>query len=490
MKLLIDTNVLIPLEPTRPEDVKDNTGRVADLVRVAGEGRHQIYVHPAAKADIDRDTDDARRKMRHVLYAKYPELPNPPRISASFESSIGTAEVGSNDWVDHLLICAVAADAADFVVTEDRGLRAKAKRLALRDRVLSIEETTALLRDLSEQIPSPPPAVNAVRPHVIDLADPILSSLRGDYAGFDDWFKKARRQHRPTLVIEDVANRRLAALCIVNNEERDVPEGLSGKVLKICTFKVSADYNGYKYGELLLKALFDHGYANAYDWAFVTVFEKHDTLIELFEDFGFGGLTGKTDCGELILAKRLRPLDGECASLAPLEFHIKYGPRHFRQDAPWFLIPIKPEFCRVLFPETEQQITMFDGQHPFGNALRKAYLCHSPTKSLPPGAVLVFYRSQEQKGVVAVGICESTCVSSSPAEILRLVGKRTVYNSKDVDDMVKKPVLAILFRQSRILAPAIRSDELVGNDVMKRPPQSIMALGPEGIEWLKRRLVM
>jgi len=52
----------------------------------------------------------------------------------------------------------------------------------------------------------------------------------------------------------------------------------------------------------------------------------------------------------------------------------------------------------TLFPATVAVET-----HPFGNALRKAYLCHASTRRLEPGAPLLFYRSKDEKAVFVVG---------------------------------------------------------------------------------------
>ena len=107
MKFLIDTNIFIPLEPTRFFDVEGSTNKVTEFVKLSAVSGHQIYVHPAERADLKRDKDEERRKLREILFNKYPSLPQPPPIPPSLESILGYAEPESNNWVDHQLIAAL-----------------------------------------------------------------------------------------------------------------------------------------------------------------------------------------------------------------------------------------------------------------------------------------------------------------------------------------------------------------------------------------------
>jgi hypothetical protein len=260
-------------------------------------------------------------------------------------------------------------------------------------------------------------------------------------------------------------------------------------VLKLCSFKVAAHSNGYRFGELLLKTVFDYGVTNRYDWVFAAVFEKYTSIIELFEQFGFSHLRQRTHLGELVLAKPLTPEAEPRRQLTPLAYHVRYGPHYFwPSGVPWYVLPIQPRFASTLFPESASQATLFPGRHPSGNALRKAYLCHSPTRSIQPGAVLAFYRSRSERGIVVIGVVENTLVWTSSIEIARTVGKRTVYSLREIERLCRQPVLVILFRQSRVLRPGISFKELIEAKVLSRGPQSITMLDLEAVEWLQQRI--
>ena len=487
MKFLIDTNIFIPLEPVAHADLEAGTPAAIEFARLASETGNQLYVHPVTRVDIRRDVDDVRRKVREILFKKYPRLPNPPPISSSLEQVLGRTEPQTNEWVDNHLISALEVDAVDFLVTEDRSLRKKARRLGLEDRVATVAEALSILRDLYDIAPMPPPAVQAVKAHTLNEADPIFKSFREDYPGFDAWLTKCKREHRQTWVIE-VEPPRLAAVSIVKRE-KSVDFGVAGKILKLCSFKVSEEHNGFRFGELLLKTAFDYASANRYEWIYVTVFDKYGNLIRLLEDFGFQDMGQRTNLGELILAKPMSFTEADRDSHTPLEFNIRYGPFATKiKGVPAFVVPIKPKYHRLLFPETEQQLELMPGRQPFGNSIRKAYLSNAAIRTIARGANLLFYRSEDIRSVTCLGVVEDTLVSNSAIEIARCVGKRTVYKFAEIEALCQKEVLAILFRQSRVLKEPIPLKELIANGVLSAAPQSILTVPEGATEWLQTRL--
>ena len=476
MKLLVDTNIVIPLEPTSAE-LHANTAAAAELHALAVHVGAQLYVHPASTADLRRDRDEDRRLARQQLIQKYPALPDPPS-DASVVPVIGSAPPHSNDWVDHQLLASLNADAVDALITEDRDIFRKARLLRLEDRVFTIAAAVAYLTTLFERTPQPPPAVIHTKAHTLDSHDPIFDSFRSDYAPyFDEWLRRCKREHRTTWLIN--GDDRHAAFAIVN-EETNPSERIGKRTLKICSLKVADSYRGFRYGELLLKTVFAYADENGYEWIFVTVFQKYSDLIGLFEDFGFT-VDGTTSLGELRLAKPTRhaaPLNTDLDSYA---YNVRFGPAAVSRDAPIYIVPIQPRYSDILFPETAPQHTLFAGTLPFGNGIRKAYLCNGSIRSIQQGNLLCFYRSQSGQGIIATGVVERTLVSQDAEVIARVVGKRTVYSLAAIKELCRSEVLAILFRQSRILHTDVGS--LMTHSVIKRAPQSIMRVRG-GVEWL------
>ena len=485
MKFLIDTNIYIPLEPAGFDDLEAAAPEVTKFFRLVSGAEHQIYVHQEMRLDFKRDANEDRRKLREILFNKYPCLPNPPSISPKLEAILCRAETGSNDWVDNNLLAALEADAVDYVVSEDRGLHKKAARLGLQNRVATAIEAISIIQNLFDITPPSPPAVRAIFTHELNEDHAIFRSLRRDYPDFDKWLKKCKREHRQAWAIK--VDGSLAAFCIVKLEESAYD--MRGKILKICSFKVSEEHYGFRFGELLLKTVFDYAHSNKYDLLYITLFDKYENLVGFLEDFGFRRADFKTELGELILIKPLLFTEVVRDSMDPLEFNIRYGPFATKvKDVPAFIIPIQPQYHRILFPEAEKQNELWPGTHPFGNSIHKAYLSNAAIRTVTQGATLLFYRSQDIHRVTILGVVEDTLASSLPNEIARFVGKRTEYKFTQIEKLCQRDTLAILFRQSRILKSPISVHELITNGALSAAPQSILKIPKEAFKWLQHRL--
>jgi len=346
MKLLIDTNIFIPLEPTAEGDMGPGTEPAVRFASRAQAFGCTLFVHPSIREDVDRDKDDRRRRLRTQTFQKYAQLPDPPPITPDLEAVVGAAVPQSNDWVDNLLLAALRSNATDWLVSEDGGIHKKAKRLQLADRVFRIREALAALEQLFG-VPRPPPAVRGVKVHAINRADPIFDSIRLDYAGFDGWLDKCALEHRQAWIVETDGH--YGGLTIVNHERTQL-YGQSGTVLKICTLKVSDRHNGFRYGELLLKTVFDFAVKRGFDHLFVEVFEKHETLVALLSEFGFEPLAQRTTRGELVLAKPMKP-DAAARSMSGLDMHRRFGPHAVRLDGTLSLARgMGPRLARTMGP--------------------------------------------------------------------------------------------------------------------------------------------
>lgn len=485
MRLLIDTNVLIALEPVMLLDRESGLPNAAELTRLASVQGHQLCLHPETTRDLSRDKDVTRVAIRRELLAKYVLLDAPPPITAHLENVVGRAEPDSNDWVDHALLAALLGDAVDYLVSEDRGIHAKARRLELDNRVLTVNETLTVLRDLYDTTPETLPAVTAVSCHQLDASDPIWESFRAEYSGFDDWLTGCKRSGRPARVIE--VGGRYAGIAILKTDQQPTEYGLFGKTLKLCSLKVCDDFNGQRYGELLLRSVFDHAIENSYANIVVTVYPHHWLLVNLLESFGFlEHMTTAT--GEQVRVKRLQPTEREMTELDNLELNIRFGPRVARfAPGQTFIVPIQPVFHRLLFPELE--MPALDGCRPCGNSLRKAYLSHSGIRSVKPGAVLLFYRSDDWRAVDVIGVVEDTLRSGDVDVVARFVGKSTVFDYDSIRRFCDQgETLALRFRQ----AVTLRSDsrlsfaKLKEQGVIRDAPITIHAI-VGGEEWLSRQ---
>jgi GNAT superfamily N-acetyltransferase len=489
MKILVDTNVLIALEPVG-SDLEPLTLIAAEFLGLAAAGGHLVVRHSAQDVDRANDRNEARRRARDVLLAKYPLLPKVRSMPPELEAVLGSYLLGSNDWVDNQLIGALEANAVDFLVTEDAGIHRKGRRAGLGDRIFRVADVRDMLRTFLDEPPPAPPAVRWMRATEIQERDPIFDSVRADYDDFDRWLAKCRVETRDVAIIEDEAGA-YAAVCIVTRKSDKF--ATHGRFLKVCQFKVDDRYRGRRYGELLLKAMFEYRRTNGYDFAYVTAFERQDGLIRLFEDFGFSRWVERSPRGEVVLVKGFRASETDRETTTPLDFHVRFGPPALNPDPrQTFVVPIQPEFHRLLFPDAESQLSLGlrldELDRPFGNSLRKAYLCHAQVRALAPGATLLFYRSHDLKALTCVGVVERSSREDDVTEIARIVGKRTVYSYQQIEELAAKPVLTILFRQDRILEVPIPLADMVQAQLLSAHPQSITTIKEEGFQWMMGRI--
>ena len=129
------------------------------------------------------------------------------------------------------------------------------------------------------------------------------------------------------------------------------------------------------------------------------------------------------------------------------------------------------------------------GTESCGNTLRKAYLCNASIKQLEPGDILLFYRSQELRGVTALGVVEQTLRTADTEELARCARKRTVYEMPDIEAKTAKgSALGILFRHAPILKKRILLKTLIEAGLVKAAPQSIVQMKPETNSWIRDHL--
>lgn len=218
--------------------------------------------------------------------------------------------------------------------------------------------------------------------------------------------------------------------------------------MKLCTFKVDPKARGKKLGERLLYIAFDYCVKNDLDWVYLHTFgEEQKTLVGLCTDYGFSSL-GKYKQDDVYI-KPMKLRDDDCNSLESL---IKYYP-YFQdnESVQKFIIPIQPQFHEDLFPDfSNMKGTLFEKDQSLytcqGNTIKKAYLCHAKIKTIRKGDIILFYRSKDRKSIQCMGIVEDVLFSENIDEVFPAIAKRTVYKYSDIQNILKKRTLVILFR--------------------------------------------
>ena len=90
------------------------------------------------------------------------------------------------------------------------------------------------------------------------------------------------------------------------------------------------------------------------------------------------------------------------------------------------------------------------------------------------------YRSIGFKQITSIGVVESIHTRiTNLDEIVRLVGKRTIYSRNEIEKMAENPTTVILFFHISHLPSPIGFNELKEIGALSSPPQSIGAINEE-----------
>lgn len=483
-RLLFDTNVFYACVDISPSRRHPDADRATRLLELANRHSCEVWLAAATHRDIDRTGSSSLREASRLRMRQWSIL-DPLEVPQGLISRARyTKPLSPNDDVDSHMLAAIYANAADFLISQDKRLLGHAEKAGLGNRVMTIQGGIELLERLFDE-PTTFPTVRQLKGYQLNSHDPLFESLRSEYNGFDVWLQKVQREHRDCLVIGD-SPEGMEGLTILKTET-DQPHGLEGRVLKVCTFKVAEHAVGAKRGELLLKSTFGYARSGNYERVYVEVLPHHEDLIFLLDAFGFRDLGRRTPRGEIALVKDLCPTSND-ASVHPLEFNRRFGPFAVLVSKP-FVIPIQPRWHRVLFPEASRQQGMF-GTTAAGNAILKAYLTRSKATTLTIGSTILFYRSKDARAVTAIGVIEDLYRSTDPSVIRQFVGQRTVYTDSQIRQLCRNTsVLAILFRHDRLLLEPWSFHTLIDNNVLKGPPQTVQKVIDKGaLEWIRNNL--
>ena len=487
-KYLIDTNVFIGLEDNH--EISPELSALTSLASKHGVG---LFVHEAAWDDIGRDKNKKRRRISLSKANKFQRLGKIHGLSEDELSEHFGPLHKQNDVVDAKLLHFLKIGAADFLVTEDRGLHGRARRYSpnLSGRILYIADAVMLLKTTYEPVDVPISFVQEVDAYQIPPGDKIFDSLREGYPEFDDWWQnKCVASHRKCWVVHDGG---LAGLVVRKDETADDTDAklAANKILKVCTFKVRPEKRGMKLGELLLKKVLWFAQANHYDLVYLTTYPEQQVLIDLLEYFGFQN-TGERENGEStyekILSKDRLVSDPDYSYF---EIARLYYPRFCTEPSvSAYVIPIQEAFHNKLFPELNKTVNKDEfygigiGDEPKepGNTIRKVYLCRAPANISEPGALLFFYKVKSEnppsQSITTVGIFEDMTLAHSTDELRNLVGGRSVYSDKQLVNWRAhfRPVKVINYLLAGYVKPTIGLNKLIDKGIINGPPQSIIRL--------------
>ena len=283
----------------------------------------------------------------------------------------------------------------------------------------------------------------------INLNDPFFDSLKADYPGsatstsFIKWFRKKTDQGERALVFED--DQGIGAFVKLKSDEIEEIKLQDGSSLppvdrlKISTIKIDERYRNRRIGEgaigLTLWQWRDLGVNEIY----VTVFEKHASLIFLLEKYGFV-YAGDNFNGERVYIKDRRKLDfsDPCKAFPFLNDSIQHAG----------CLAIDMEYHDTMFASSELANTLQERVDiSVANGLKKVYIGSPISLSFNVGEpVFIFRRYTGNQGRPAFKSCLTTfCIATriekiknagrtliSYEQYRHLVGNKSVYDEQQL----------------------------------------------------------
>lgn len=238
----------------------------------------------------------------------------------------------------------------------------------------------------------------------VDLADPFFNTLKKNYTEFGVWFK--RKSEDKCYVLKDIHGL-LDGFLYLKLEKGpvvDLDPIINCKlVLKIGTFKINP--HSTRLGERFIKKALDHAIFNKAEACYVTLFDEHKELRDLFMKYGFEEHGVKKTCNgtEIVLVKNLKVINQDI---------LKDYPLVNAKDKKKYLLAIYPEFHTKLFPDSILRNESFnileDVSHT--NSIHKIYISGMPVNKANRGDILIIYRTSDKVGPaeyrsVATSIC-------------------------------------------------------------------------------------
>ncbi len=455
MNILLDTNILIPLEDT----ARLLQPKYAELRQLAAKLGHSLYIHPLQYQDIKRDENKTRQELMLSRIAQYQKIPSPPMLTENDLVEYGWRQTNQNDYVDNSLLHSLFRGAIHILVTNDEAMHRKARSTKFRESIHRVDQFLSFLKAQDAEQSLTPPGLTRHFLYEFDVKQPFFDSLRAAYDGFNEWYIEKAKDHREAWCVQ--SNGILSAICIFKEETdqviTDAGEALIGKSLKLCTFKVSQELYGQKIGERLFFTAFTHAALNNYRWIYLHVLkDAHFELEQLCSEFGFT-LYGAYKGDAVYVKSHNPPISAN--EIEPLEYAIAYHPFYrMDEDIQKFIVPINPLYHEELFPDISHRaeglfrndINIYPSQ---SNTIKKAYICHSSIKSIRQGDILLFYRTEDRKSIECLGIVEYCEHSDNFDNVYSLISKRTVFGENKLRTMLSRNALILLFRYMRHFEP-------------------------------------
>ena len=316
----------------------------------------------------------------------------------------------------------------------------------------------------------------------IALEDSFFDSLRANYEGFDDWFRRKASAGEVALVYYDGAT--LLDFLYLKDEDEALPlDGITlppKKRLKVGTFKI--ERRGTNRGERFMKRILDVAIIKDIPEVYVTMFDDTEELQHLrsfFEQYGFSEVGRKSHPNgrsESVLVRDMSVHTGDI---------VQDYPFVDRTQGNKYLLAIKPDYHTKLFPDSILKTEHYDILQDVSptNSINKIYICWMRgVDQLKYGDKLIIYRTTDNQGPahyrsVATSLCTVSEVKTirdfaNIDEFVRYTNRYSIFNETELRRwyhskpyfVVFKVVYNLAFQKKVIRKELIEQAGLIAED--------------------------
>lgn len=264
----------------------------------------------------------------------------------------------------------------------------------------------------------------------INLDDPFFDSLKADYPGtensteFCTWFNKKAESDEEALVYENESG--IGAFLYIKKEKEviqlvDAPDLPASDRMKLGTMKISDLHRGQRIGEGAIGLALWNWQRSKTNEIYVTVFPKHETLINLLNRFGFIQAGTNANGEKVYIKSRLSiTYDNPYVSFPFVNPNFKEAGYLIFEDA----------YHDTMFPYSElRNISQKSAELSVANGLSKIYVSAAPRINYKIGDPVLIYRKYNGPGSKMYKSCiTSFCMISN---IIQVKEKGKVLTSFD-----------------------------------------------------------
>ncbi len=443
MRALLDTNIVIHRENTKPTNYA-----IGELFHWLDVLKYDKVIHPYTISELRKYMNDDMQRLYDAKLPAYIQMKTVGVQTEEFSKLLAGTAKTKNDLIDNQLLFELYCNKVDILITEDRGMNAKAKCLGLEDRVFTIDSFICkMTAENPELIEYKFLRVKKEYFGNIDVNNPFFDTFKKDYPGFNDWFQ--RKCDEEAYVCENDKGGILGFLYLKTEDEKEnyndiCPLFKPAKRLKIGTFKVET--SGFRLGERFIKIIFDNAIERNVSEIYVTLFKNRPELERLYRlliKWGFFeyGIKKSGENEETVLVKKLGVY---YKNKSP-----KYNFPNLNYESNKFFLPIEAKYHTPLLPDsqlkTENEVD-FLGDQPQKYALEKVYISFSYVRNMKPGDFVVIYRKGEKEGrkayesvVSTIGVIDSYRDKfNNKEDFLKYCQNRTVFTKEELESFWNK----------------------------------------------------